>query len=116
MLIRRVLKRGGLEAGLVDEGAQSRIRRGVIRRGGLDRALTVFDFCVSFFGHMVHVLEESACLLIMLTSFDHYTRLLSYEETVLHPGDQDLVQTRASPVTAEKMTWQLCCGKETKWL
>ena len=51
---------------------------------------------------------------MILTSFDHCTKLLSYEVTVLHLGDQDPGQTRASPRTAEKMTWQLCCGMERK--
>lgn len=51
---------------------------------------------------------------MILTSFDHCTRLLSYEATVLHLDDQDPGQTRASPRTAEKMTLQLCCGMERK--
>ena len=43
-----------------------------------------------------------------LTSFGHYVRLPSYEGTGPHPGDPDLAGTRASQVTAEKMTWRLC--------
>lgn len=53
---------------------------------------------------------------MILTSFDHCTRLLSYEVTALHLDDQDPGQTRASPRTAGKMTWQLCCGMERKLL
>ena len=51
---------------------------------------------------------------MILTSFDHCTMPLSYEVTVLHLDDQDPGQTHASPRTAEKMTWQLCCGMERK--
>ena len=43
-----------------------------------------------------------------LTSSDHYKMPLGYEETGQHPGDQDPVETRASPTTGENMTWQLC--------
>ena len=49
---------------------------------------------------------------MILTSFGHCTRLLSYEAIALHLDDRDPGKTRASPRTAEKMTWQLCCGIE----
>ena len=52
-----------------------------------------------------------ACLIkarTSLTSSDHYKTPLGYEEIGQHPGDQDPVETRASPTTAENMTWQLC--------
>ena len=58
-------------------------------------------------------LEEllQVCLFMILTSFDHCTRLPSYEETVPRLDDQDPVQTHASPVIAERMILQLCCGR-----
>lgn len=61
---------------------------------------------------MDYLIESlQVCLFTILTSFDHCTRPPSYEETVPRLDDQDPVQTHASPVIAEKMTLQLCCGR-----
>ena len=46
--------------------------------------------------------------LCLLTFSGHYTKPLSCEGTGPHPGGLDRAETRASPVTSEKMTWQLC--------
>lgn len=50
---------------------------------------------------------------LVLTTFDHCTRLPSYAEIGPHPGDQDQEQPRASQENAGKMNWPLCQIKRT---
>lgn len=50
---------------------------------------------------------------LVLTTFDHCTRLPSYAEIGPHPGDQDQEQPRASQENAGKMNLPLCHIKRT---
>lgn len=58
-------------------------------------------------------LKKSRTHNLVLTTFDHCTRLPSYAEIGPHPGDQDQEQPRASQENAGKMNLPLCQIKRT---